>query len=76
MRGKWFAIALVGALITPVQGSAQALNGALAGAGTIPGLNPNAPLRVLPVRGNIYMLLGDVSLHYSNSAIQKRVLSL
>jgi glyoxylase-like metal-dependent hydrolase (beta-lactamase superfamily II) len=58
MRGKWFAIALVGALITPVQGSAQALNGALAGAGTIPGLNPNAPLRVLPVRGNIYVLMG------------------
>jgi glyoxylase-like metal-dependent hydrolase (beta-lactamase superfamily II) len=58
MRGKWFAMALVGALVTPVQGSAQALNGALAGAGTIPGLNPNAPLKVLPVRGNIYVLMG------------------
>ena len=58
MRGKWFAMALVGVLVTPVQGSAQALNGALAGAGTIPGLNPNAPLRVLPVRGNIYVLMG------------------
>lgn len=58
MRGKWFAVALVGALVTPVQGSAQALNGALAGAGTIPGLNPNAPLKVLPVRGNIYVLMG------------------
>ena len=27
MRGKWFAVALVGALVMPVQGSAQALNG-------------------------------------------------
>ena len=58
MRGRWFAMALVGVLVTPVQGSAQALNGALAGAGTIPGLNPNAPIRVLPVRGNIYVLMG------------------
>jgi glyoxylase-like metal-dependent hydrolase (beta-lactamase superfamily II) len=58
MGGKWFAIALVGALVAQVQGSAQTLNGALAGAGTIPGLNPNAPVTVLPVRGNIYVLMG------------------
>ena len=36
----------------------QALNGALAGAGTIPGVNPSSPIKVLPVRGNIYVLMG------------------
>jgi hypothetical protein len=30
----------------------------LAGVGTIPGSNPNGPIRVLPVRGNIYVLMG------------------
>jgi glyoxylase-like metal-dependent hydrolase (beta-lactamase superfamily II) len=54
-----FALALLaGSLAAPVRGSAQALNGALAGAGSIPGLNPNAAVKVLPVRGNIYVLMG------------------
>src|SRR6267142_5555977 len=56
MRGR-FALALA-ALLAQVPGSAQSLNGALAGAGSIPGLNPNSPVRVLPVRGNIYVLMG------------------
>ena len=51
--------------LTPIQGSAQALNGALAGAGTIPGLNPNAPVKVLPVRGNIYVLMGAGAQHHA-----------
>ena len=59
MRAKTFALALLaGSLVAPVRGSAQTLNGALAGAGTIPGLNANAAVKVLPVRGNIYMLVG------------------
>lgn len=59
MRAKRFALALMAAsLVAPVRGSAQTLNGALAGAGSIPGLNPNAAVKVLPVRGNIYVLMG------------------
>jgi glyoxylase-like metal-dependent hydrolase (beta-lactamase superfamily II) len=59
MRGRWFVFAvLVGSLGSPVRGSAQTLNGGLAGAGTIPGLNPNSPVKVLPVRGNIYVVMG------------------
>jgi cyclase len=58
MRGKWSALALAGVLASGVAVSAQTLNGALAGAGTIPGLNPNSPVKVLPVRGNIYVLMG------------------
>ena len=59
MRGRWFVLAvLVGSLGSPVRGSAQTLNGGLAGAGTIPGLNPNSPVKVLPVRGNIYVVMG------------------
>ena len=51
------AVAAVIALVaTPA--SAQTLNGALAGAGTIPGLDPKSPITVLPVRGNIYVLMG------------------
>ena len=38
--------------------SAQLLNGSLAGSGTIPGLDPNGPIKVLPVRGNVYVLMG------------------
>ena len=38
--------------------SAQLQSGSLAGVGTIPGLNPNGPIKVLPVRGNIYVLMG------------------
>jgi cyclase len=37
---------------------AQLQSGSLAGAGTIPGLNASGPIRVLPVRGNIYVLMG------------------
>src|SRR4029453_11550159 len=36
----------------------QLLNGSIAGAGPIPGLNPNGPIKVLPVRGNVYVLMG------------------
>src|SRR5258705_7539042 len=61
MRAKFsrfvFALAVAGAL-APVQASAQLLNGSVGGAGTIPGLNPNGPIKVLPVRGNIYVLMG------------------
>ena len=38
--------------------SAQLQSGSLAGVGTIPGLNPNGPIKVFPVRGNIYVLMG------------------
>jgi len=48
--------ALAATLGTPA--SAQTSNGALAGAGTIPGLDPKSPIKVLPVRGNIYVLMG------------------
>jgi glyoxylase-like metal-dependent hydrolase (beta-lactamase superfamily II) len=59
MRARWFVVAmLVGSIGSPVRGSAQVVNGALAGAGTIPGLNPSSPIKVLPVRGNIYLLMG------------------
>ncbi len=58
MRGKWTAFALAGALAIGATASAQTLNGSLAGAGSIPGLNPSSPIKVLPVRGNIYVLMG------------------
>lgn len=56
MRVKVALIAAV-VLAASVVGSAQA-PGALAGGGFVPGLNPNSPIRVLPVRGNIYVLMG------------------
>ena len=58
MGARSWALVVAAALAANAPGSAQSLNGALAGAGTIPGLNPNAPVRVLPVRGNIYVLMG------------------
>ena len=59
MRSRWFALVLLaGSMVAGVRGSAQVVNGALAGAGTIPGVNPNAPVKVLPVRGNIYVVMG------------------
>ena len=59
MRGRWFALALLaGSMVAGVRGSGQVVNGALAGAGTIPGLNPNSTVKVLPVRGNIYVVMG------------------
>jgi len=59
MRSRWFVAAFVaGSLVAGVRGSGQVVNGALAGAGTIPGLNPNSPVKVLPVRGNIYVVMG------------------
>ena len=58
MHGKWTAFALAGALAIGATASAQTLNGSLAGAGSIPGLNPSSPIKVLPVRGNIYVLMG------------------
>jgi cyclase len=54
-----FGIALVFATtFASAPAIAQLQNGSLAGAGTIPGLNPNGPIKVLPVRGNIYVLMG------------------
>jgi len=59
MRNRWFVVALLaGSVFAGVRASAQTLNGALAGAGTIPGVNENGPIKVLPVRGNIYVLMG------------------
>jgi len=59
MRNRWFVVALLaGSVVAGVRASAQTLNGALAGAGTIPGVNENGPIKVLPVRGNIYVLMG------------------
>jgi glyoxylase-like metal-dependent hydrolase (beta-lactamase superfamily II) len=59
MRSRWFVAALlIGSLASPVRASAQVVNGALAGAGTIPGVNQNGAIKVLPVRGNIYVLMG------------------
>jgi glyoxylase-like metal-dependent hydrolase (beta-lactamase superfamily II) len=58
MRGRLSALALTAILAAGVAISAQTLNGGLAGAGTIPGLNPASPIKVLPVRGNIYVLMG------------------
>ena len=59
MRGRWFALALLaGSMVAGVRGSAQTLNGGLAGAGLIPGLPANSPVKVLPVRGNVYVLMG------------------
>ena len=60
MRGKPRALmlAFAGVLAATALLPAQTLNGSLAGAGIIPGLNPNSPVKVLPVRGNIYVLMG------------------
>src|ERR1051325_12052717 len=59
MRSKWFVVALLaGAIVAGVRVPAQVVSGALAGAGTIPGVNQNGPIKVLPVRGNIYWLMG------------------
>lgn len=56
MDVKWgfvgAALVLSGAL-----GLAQAPGG-LAGGGFVPGLDPKAPVQALPVRGNIYVLMG------------------
>jgi cyclase len=52
----WCASALITLVATPV--SAQVVSGALAGAGSIPGLDPDGPVKVLPVRGNIYVAMG------------------
>src|SRR5262245_7383859 len=59
MPARQFAVALtLAAALLPAGVSAQLLNGSVAGAGSIPGLNPNGPIKVLPVRGNIYVLMG------------------
>ncbi len=56
MRASCVAIVIASLMASPATG--QTLNGALAGAGTIPGVNPSSPIKVLPVRGNIYVLMG------------------
>src|SRR5499426_2695614 len=62
IRFNWFmrfAAALTLAVaLAHVSVSGQLQNGSLAGVGTIPGVNPNGPIKVLPVRGNIYVLMG------------------
>ncbi len=56
MRARW--ILLAAALVAAtVAGSAQS-QGGLAGGGFVPGVNPNSPVKVLPVRGNVYLLTG------------------
>jgi cyclase len=57
MRTKWGILALT-LLAAGGFASAQTLQGGLGGDGIIPGVNPNSPVKVLPVRGNIYMLTG------------------
>jgi glyoxylase-like metal-dependent hydrolase (beta-lactamase superfamily II) len=52
----WCASALITLIATPAP--AQVVSGALAGAGSIPGLDPDGPVKVLPVRGNIYVAMG------------------
>jgi len=51
------AVALA-AVLAHATASAQLLNGSLAGSGTIPGVNRDGPIKVLPVRGNVYVLMG------------------
>jgi cyclase len=59
MRFRRFAVSVTLAMaLATVPISAQLQSGSLAGVGTIPGLNPNGPIKVLPVRGNIYVLMG------------------
>jgi glyoxylase-like metal-dependent hydrolase (beta-lactamase superfamily II) len=58
MRADSRALSLVAILAAGASLQAQSLNGSLAGAGAIPGLSANAPVKVLPVRGNIYVLMG------------------
>ena len=59
MRAKYVTLAAAFATALAIApASAQLLNGSVAGAGTIPGLNPNGPIKVLPVRGNLYVLIG------------------
>jgi glyoxylase-like metal-dependent hydrolase (beta-lactamase superfamily II) len=45
-------------LISGVVGTAQIQQGSLGGGGFVPGLNPTSRVRVLPVRGNMYLLMG------------------
>src|SRR5678815_2830037 len=58
MLAKFALSAAIALALATVSISAQLQSGSLAGAGTIPGLNPNGPIKVLPVRGNIYVLMG------------------
>ena len=55
---RGFVLALAAAALVAIPGAAQTPSGALAGAGTIPGLDPKSPVKALPVRGNIYVLMG------------------
>ena len=50
-------LAVTAAALAAIPGAAQTPGG-LAGAGTIPGLDAKSPVKVLPVRGNIYVLMG------------------
>jgi len=53
-----FVLAVAVCVLVAIPALAQTSSGALAGAGTIPGLNPNSQVKVLPVRGSIYVLMG------------------
>ena len=59
MRFRTLAVlAALAVTLATVPISAQLQSGSLAGSGTIPGVNPNGPIKVLPVRGNVYVLMG------------------
>src|SRR5262245_40830871 len=58
MRARLAAALTVAVVLAHVSASGQLQNGSVAGAGSIPGLNPNGPIKVLPVRGNLYVLMG------------------
>ena len=57
MRADWRTLLLL-VLAAAIPVSAQTLNGSVAGAGTVPGVDANSPVKVLPVRGHIYVLMG------------------
>jgi glyoxylase-like metal-dependent hydrolase (beta-lactamase superfamily II) len=59
-RNRWVVAAAVVALAGLMGGgtAAQLQHGGLAGAGTIPGIDPDARIKVLPVRGNLFLLTG------------------
>ena len=56
MRARWVLLATA-LLAATVAGSAQSPGG-LAGSGFVPGVDPNGPVKVLPIRGNVYVLTG------------------
>ena len=58
MLARLACLAVITLAVATAPITAQLQSGSLAGVGTIPGLNPDGPIKVLPVRGNIYVLMG------------------